>query len=208
MRLTFAAASLALSTIFAVGLTSDSATAAPSALPDRALDIELKQADVKNVFAFLAEASGRKIVLDACVRGSVDLRLKNAPLPLVYDALAMKLRLVYDEDKDPAGKITVRCAAVAADAAPGGSVASAVDPKIASKPGSRVNVTERETSLPDALAHLAVTAKLAGVDYRASTRPKVNITLENVRLATAMAALADGAGVTIALERDRIVVTD
>ena len=47
-----------------------------------------------------AEASGRNVVLDDCVHGRVDLKVANAPIPLVFDAIALKLRLVYEERDD------------------------------------------------------------------------------------------------------------
>ena len=182
---------VALAALLAFGLTSDAASAAPQGLPDRPIDLELKGADVKNVFRLLAEVSAKNVVLDPCVHGEVDLRLKNAPLPLVYDALGMKLGLVYDEEN---GAIMVRCAG---DAGPSSAKAKA-----------RISLSEKDAPLPDVLDRLAAAAKLEGVDYRATTKPKVDVKLEGVRVSTAMTALADTSGLKIAIVKDRLVVSD
>jgi type II secretory pathway component HofQ len=83
----------------------DDAHAAPN-VEARNIDIDLKAADVRNVFGLLEQISKRRHQLDACVQGAVSLRLQNVPLPLVYDALASKLGLTYDED---GASVTVRC---------------------------------------------------------------------------------------------------
>ena len=191
MRSSAIPAAVALASLLAFGLTSDAAHAAPQGLPDRPIDLELNGADVKNVFRLLAEVSKRNVVLDPCVHGNVDLRLKNAPLPLVYDALALKLRLVYDEEN---GAIIVRCAT---DAGPPNA-----------KVASRVSLSEKDSLLPDVLDRLATSAKLEGVEYRATSRPKVTMQLEGVRVSTALTALADAGNVRISVAKDRLVVTD
>jgi type II secretory pathway component HofQ len=58
------------------------------------------------VFRFLEDISQRKHEIDACVQGAVTLRLQNVPLALVYDVLASKLALTYDDSGDA---IKVRC---------------------------------------------------------------------------------------------------
>lgn len=182
---------IALVTVLACGLTSDAASAAPQGLPERPLDLELKAADVANVFRLLADVSGRKVTLNPCVHGEVNLRLKNAPLPLVYDALAMKLGLVYEEED---GGIIVGCVSDA-----GSSKATLA---------SRVSLAEKASPLPEVLGRLATSAKLSGVDYRATARPKINVTLEGVRVSTALAVLADATGLKIAIAKNRLVVTE
>lgn len=191
MRLSAVPSAIALAALLAFGLTTDAARAAPQGLPDRPLDIELEGADVKNVFRLIADVSGKNVVLDSCVHGRVDLRLKNAPLPLVYDALALKLGLAYEEDN---GGVMVRCAV---DAGP-----------TSAKAGARVSLTEKDAPLPDVLDRLAASAKLEGVDYRATARPKIDMKVERVRLSTAVSALADAGNVKITLIRERLVVTD
>jgi type II secretory pathway component GspD/PulD (secretin) len=190
MRLTTLSTAVAFAALVASGLTSDVARAAPEGLPERPLEIELKAADVKNVFRLLADMSGRSVVLDPCVQGNIDLRLKNAPIPVVYDVLATKLHLLYEDD---GGAILVRCATDAGSAA---------------KTATRVNLSEQNAPLPDVLARLATSAKLAGVDYRATIKPNVTITLERASVATVMTALAESSGVKIVVARDRLVVTD
>jgi hypothetical protein len=178
-------------TLLACGLASDAASAAPQGLPERHLDLELKEADVTNVLHLLADVSERKITLDPCVHGKVDLKLKNVPIALVYDALAMKLGLVYEEEQ---GVIKVGCA---------------VDGGASNARGTaRVSIAEKESPLPDVLDRLATSAKLEGVDYRASARPKVNVTLEGVRISTALTVLGDATGLKIAIANKRLVVTE
>ncbi len=191
MRLASLPAFLALGALLTLGLVSDEAKAAPANLPDRPLDLELKEADIKNVFALLAEVSGRKVVLDPCVHGTVDVRLKNTPLPLVYDALAMKLHLVYADDAS--GTINVGCAAAVAQ------------PKAAEP---RISIAVSAALLDDVLRQLATAAKLDGVDYRAAAHPKVSVTLEGVRPTTAFAVLAESTGLKIAVAGDKVVVSE
>ena len=139
----------------------------------------------------LAEVSARKVTLDPCVHGKVDLKLKNVPIALVYDALAMKLGLVYEEEQ---GAIKVGCAVDG-----GGSNARGT---------ARVSIAEKESPLPEVLGRLATAAKLEGVDYRASARPKINVTLEGVRISTALTVLSDATGLKIAIANGRLVVAD
>jgi hypothetical protein len=166
---------------------ADEARAAPPGIPNRSVDIDLKSAAIENVLRLLGRIAQREVVLDPCVQGKIDLRLKNTPLPLVFDALAMKLGLVYDEDAS--GAIRVGCAA--APDAP--------------TPGVRLSVKETGAELPDVLSRLAASAKLEGVDYRAAARPKINVTLESVRLSTAIAVLSDTSNVRIKLAGHRLV---
>jgi hypothetical protein len=184
---------VALGALLAFGLGSDGARAAPAGLPETPLDLELKEASVVHVFRLLGDVAHREVVLDPCVKGGVDLRLQNTPLPLVFDALALKLGLIYETDGDV---IKVRCRD--ADAASGGG----------DRLLERVSVVERSQPLPDVLQRLAVTAKLDGVDYRASARPTVNVTLESVRLTTAVAALSETTNLAIKVSQKRLVVTD
>jgi type II secretory pathway component HofQ len=171
----------------------DTASAAPSGLPSQALDLQLKQVEIGNVFRMLAEASQRKVVLDPCVKGKVDLKLKNTPLPLVYDALALKMRLRYGE-RD--GAVTVGCLGA-------GEVAAAPDPRLE----TRVSVEQRGASARAVLGVVAKAAGLAGLDFRAREDPKVTLLLENARLRTVLAAIADGTGLAITVEGDRLVAT-
>ena len=187
---------LALGSLAALGLDArveGSALAAPASLPHQAIDVELKRADVKSVFAMLGELGGKPVTLDPCVHGTVDIRLANTPLPLVYDALALKLGLAYEDRGDG---IVVRCAA---------SAASAPAPE---RPDPRVSLAVKGAALADVVDHLTGPAKLAGVDYQAATRPRVTMTLENVRLSTLLTALSDATGLRVTIAGDRLVVAD
>lgn len=190
MNRTFALLAAAALSILAVPV--DTASAAPPGLPTQALDLDLKQVEVGDVFRLLAEVSGRNVVLDPCVKGKVDLKLKNTPIPLVYDALALKMRLRYDE-RD--GAIAVGCLGAAAATAPD------------SRLERRVSVEQRGASARAVLEVVARAAGLAGLDFRAKEEPKVTLVLENARLSTVLAAIADGTGLSITVEGDRLVAT-
>jgi hypothetical protein len=159
------------------------AHAAPAGLSQQRLDLELREVEVKNVFKLLGEVGGRKLQLDPCVTGTVDIKLKNTPVPMVFDALASKLGLVYEDQGGDAGKEDARLA-------------------------TKVSVTVKEAALQSVLEMLASSAKLDGVDYRATSRPKVTITLEGVRVSTALAALADGTNLKLGVARGKLVVSD
>ena len=191
MRRSHALFALALGLATASGAPVREAHAAPPGVSDQAIDLDLKDADVKNVFALLSEVGGRTVVLDPCVHGTVDILLKNTPVPLVFDAFAAKLGLVYEEY---AGDILVRCA----------GDAGSTDARLS----SRVSVLEHDGELRAALDKLVLEAKLDGIDYRASARPKVTVTLERVRLSTALTALADETGLKIAVARGKLVVAN
>jgi type II secretory pathway component GspD/PulD (secretin) len=192
MRLHVFPAALALAATLASSLASSgAASAAPPGISTKKLDLELRGADVKNVFRLLAEVSGRNVVLDTCVRGTVDLKLANTPVPLVFDALALKMGLLYDEQD---GDVLVRCAG------DGGADDA--------RRLARVSVAVKAVSLPEVATQLAAAAKLDGVDYRAKARPNVNVTLENVRLSTAVSVLAETSGLRVMLSRGKIVVED
>lgn len=122
----------------------------------------------------------------ACVQGTVDLRLKNTPVPLVLDALASKLRLSYEDD---GGTLRVHCSGAAG-----------------SNDATRISLTLDNASLADAADSLAKAAGLDGVDYRAKAKPKIKVTLERVR--TAILVLADESSLKIAVVKKRLVVTD
>jgi type II secretory pathway component GspD/PulD (secretin) len=193
MRRVFSLSALALALGLATAWSAPvrEAHAAPQGISERAIDLDLKDADLKNVFALLSEVGGRPVVLDPCVRGAVDIKLTNTPVPIVFDALAAKLGLVYEED---AGDVLVRCAGDAGGA----------DARLS----SRVSVEARDGELRAALEKLVAEAKLDGIDYRASVQPKVTVTLERVRLSTAIAALADETGLKIAVARGQLVVAN
>ena len=182
-------ATLALSTSM---FAADSAGAAPKAIPDHAVDLELKAVDVATVFQALGQASDQKLVLDPCVTGKIDLKLANVPLPLVFDMLASKLGLRYETRE---GATFVTCGpAVAAPTA-------STDVRLS----TRVSVDERDATVRAVLRKLAASAKLAGVDTTIGDEKHLSITLEKVRLETALAAVGDATGLRLSLKGDKIV---
>ncbi len=70
----FARPQFLFAAVFVVALGSDAARAAPAGLPEQALDIELREAEVASVFALLGQVGRRTIALDPCVQG-VDVHL-------------------------------------------------------------------------------------------------------------------------------------
>lgn len=186
--LPFLATASSLLAILASGEPSP-AEAAPQGITTRPLDLDLSAATVTNVFNLLSEVTGRAIVVDPCVHGSVDLRLKNTPTPLVFDALAMKLSLAYEEEGD---RIRVRCAN-------GGDEHEA---------SVRVTLDERGAALRDVASKLASSAGLDGVDYLATRTPRVTLAVEGVRLSTVLVALGEESGLKLAVARGKLVVRD
>lgn len=191
MKIPARPALLALTASLLFGLETTAAGAAPAGLPERHVDLELREADLKNVFALLAEVSERPVELDPCVHGAVDIQLSNVPVALVFDALAQQVGLHYEDD---AGKVVVRCG-------PRPSTPAAILER-------RVSVAESGAALPDILARIVASGGLAGVDYRASARPQLTFTLERVKLGTALAALGDASGLRIRVEGDRLVASE
>lgn len=166
--------------------TTLDAQAAPEGIPDRPMDIELRDAEIGNVFRLLAEVAKRNVILDPCVQGKVDIKLTNTPLPMVFDAFAKKMSLVYEDD----GQILyVRCSA---------------DPRL----DTRVDLSVKDMPLREMLNELVTDAKLEGLDWRTKKDPKVTLTLRVVRLSTAIAAIADSADVHLTVVRGKLVVTD
>lgn len=192
--LTFAAATLA----------PDGASAAPTGIPSTMIDLDVKQASVRQVFNLLAQLSKRKITVDPCVTKLIDMRLQKAPLPVVYDVLAMKLDLNYDEEPDDS--IIVHCNK------PNGEdngEEDDVDIALAKGPSlvTRVSVNATELPLPDVLGQIAASAKMR-VDYRAKTKPAVTMSLKDVRLGTAVQAVTESSGIRVAVRGDVLVVAD
>lgn len=173
---------IALVTSLAIGL------GAPTGFNDRKVDIEIKEADVVEVYKILSQVAEKEFQLDPCVKGTVDLNLKHAPVSLVMEALATKLHLAYDDD---GSVIHVLCPTTSAPA-----------------PIAKVTLSENGAALHDVLNRLAATNHLAGVDYNAKAEPTVTMTLPPVRLTTALTALSDASGVAISVQKNRLVASD
>ena len=72
----------------------------------------------------------------------------------------------------------------------------------------RVSIDVRDAPLESVSAHVAEAAKLDGVDWRATARPVVTMTMTNVRASTALAALSETSGVRLRTQNGRLVVED
>lgn len=174
----------ALVSLLAIGLGSS------TGIKDVPLDLELKQADVVNIYRLLSDVAEKKFELDPCVHGAVDLNLKNAPVTLVLEALASKLHVTYDDDGTV---IHVLCAPPA-----GASELAA----------TKVTLAEKGAPLNEVLARLATSSHLDGVDYRAKAQPSIAMTLPPVRLSTALTALSDASGVKVTISKNRLLASD
>ena len=122
--------SMILALALAIPFASD-ALAAPTLANDRKIDIELREVEVQEVFKLLAGISETNVTVDPCVHGKVDIRLKNTPASLVFDALANKLGLVYSETSKG---VEVTCRASASPTAP---------------EATRVSLVEHATPMPE-----------------------------------------------------------
>lgn len=169
------------------------AEAAPPIPNDRMVDVELKQADVHDVLKLLSQVGGKPLVPDACVQGTVDLKLKNTPVSLVLDALALKMHLTYADDGTA---IQVGC-----------ETANSTSPSPKPQDIPRVTLSVKQTALPDILDQVAKSASLEGVDYKVDDKPKLDLTVRNVRIGTALAALSEESNLTIGIRNKRIYVT-
>jgi type II secretory pathway component HofQ len=180
----------------ATAASSDTALGAPRGLPEQPLDLELRDAEIGNVYRVLGEVAHRDVVLDPCVSGKVDLKLKNVPVPVVFDILATQLRLHYEER---GGVIIVKC----------GSDAASVDPRL----DARVSIVEVDAPTAEALNRLAAKLKLTGFVFEGppggvvqlAPLPTVTLRLENVRLSTALRALSDETGLDLRIEGNKLV---
>ena len=85
-------------------------------LPDRKLDFHVRKIIASRLFEALAEVTKRHILIDECVdKVTIDLTTKNAPVPLVFDAIASQGRFEYELE----GKtIRIRCVGESTAAAP------------------------------------------------------------------------------------------
>lgn len=76
-------------------------------VPDRRLDLEVRQVQASNLFRLLGEASRTTVTLDACVAEKrVDARFRNAPARLIFAALGEQLGLAYQRE---GATLHVRC---------------------------------------------------------------------------------------------------
>ncbi len=111
-------------------------------------------------------------------------------LSRAFDAIASKVGLVYE---DNAGTRLVHCATQSTPNGP-----SVLD--------TRVTLQGTSTPLEDLVAAIARDAHLDGVDYHASAKPRLTVTLQRVRVATALAALSDESGLLVHVVDRRLVV--
>lgn len=186
---------LGLFALSTLAFAADTASAAPTGLNPRPVDLELREADVGNLFRLLADVGQANVVLDPCVKGKVDLKLKNVPVPIVFDALATQLGLHYETRQ---GTIFVACG----KSAPGDGATSKppADPRLE----RRLSLQVRDADLG---AILAQVSKGSGLEV--GTTPegtkKLSLALENARVSTILAALSDATGLDVALEDGKLV---
>jgi hypothetical protein len=86
--------------------------------------------------------------------------------------------------------------------------AGAAGAEVAARASARVSLSGKNAPVEDVLGRLATSAGYEGVDYRATRHPTVNVNLEGVRAATAMAVLADETGLKITAIGTKLVAAD
>ncbi len=171
------------------------AEAAPPLPQDRVISLDLKQANIRNVYMMMSKAAGKSFVSDECVQGTVDLTMKNTPVSLVLDALALKLHLTYTDEGDA---IRVGCSGTESTGAK--SPAPAPDDR-------RFTIAVKQVTITDVLEVLSNTYGLEGVDYQAPTKPTLDFTVQRARLGTTISALQDQTGLSIIIRNKKLVVT-
>jgi len=184
----------------------------PPGTADRKVTLELKEANVQNLYRMLADLSGRRIGVDTCLAHStVSLKVQNAPISVVLELLGSKLGVAYGIED---GRLTARCAGESPgalfDAAPS---ALEAPPAVLDK---KVTIAVKHVRADKVLQLLA---GIAGVKPELRTKgvPFVDIELHEVRFSTACAVLAETWGINdvalvgdalVALELDAAPVTD
>ena len=144
--------------------------------PEPTLTLELKAAKAEKVFKMLSDVAATPIVVPPCAAEQhVDVLLKNAPVAVVLDVIARKAGATVSRQ---AGAYVLVCAADAA------AVRALLD--------RRIDLDLREAALGDVVALLAQQGGLTVEGTLPDMR--VTISLHNVRLETALAAVAEGAG--------------
>lgn len=90
--------------VLAIMCAATSGRAAPELPPPwaaKTLTLELKQADVANIYHALSTLAGAPVRVDSCVKKKkIDLKLENAPLSVVLDVLALKLGVLHVVEGD------------------------------------------------------------------------------------------------------------
>jgi len=77
-------------------------------LVDQPVDLNVRKIEVPTLFEALAKLQHRDILVDECAnRKTIDIKVMNAPVPLVFDALAAQAGLEYHLEGNA---IRVQCA--------------------------------------------------------------------------------------------------
>jgi hypothetical protein len=178
----------------ALVLVAQVALAAPPGLPDKKLSFDYHQIRVSNLFRVLSEAAGVAVVVDPCAASrSVDLRLTDVPLPLVFDALASRLQLTYVRVGEI---IQVECSS------------STVVLSLPARASPRVSVDAKAMSVSALVQGVAAQVGARRVEGSGSLDRKVTLHLEQVSLETLSIVLRDTVGVSLVLEGGTLVVSD
>lgn len=175
---------VSFSVLLSALLASPSLAELPAEFGKR-ITVELRQANVKNVYRLYGDVLSRQIRVDDCLDGrTVDVRLKNAPMSLVLDVMDAKLDAVHALQPD--GVLLVSC-----KAAPG-ATSPAAPPQPSSAKDRRITIDVRDTDLEKVVQAMAsfAGAQVKPLGERALTG-KVTMSVKNVRLETAMAVLRE-----------------
>lgn len=94
--------------VLALFATQGAATDPLAGLIEQPIDIELREAPIRDVFALVQDVAQVEIELDICVEGTVDLALERVTMRTLMEALATALDLEYRVGAG--GAIAVGCA--------------------------------------------------------------------------------------------------
>jgi len=184
-------AALALALALAVSAAVARADPAP---PGRApvIDLQLKQADVTNVYRLLGDVGRVPVDVDACLAGrTVDVTFKNAPLETVFAALDAKLATTRAIQ---GARVVIRC-----------KLEEQVegDPRLE----RRVDLDLHKAPIASALALLAAAGGVT-LELPEGLAGTIDVEAHNIRLGTALEIVEQaGAGCRAALLSKTLRVT-
>ena len=141
----------------------------PEAFYSKKITVELRQAEVRNMYRLIGDVMATEMRIDACLQQrKLDIKLKNAPVSVVLDVMAAKLDVVHTPQ--PGGTaILVTCKGTA----PTTAEPLAPQPGLSDVARAPAEVLDRRLSLDVKDASLqrvaALLAAAAGVKLRPMT---------------------------------------
>jgi hypothetical protein len=183
-----ALAALALASVICAGRAG--AVELPQEV-DKKVTLELREADVRNVYRLFGDLTGLEMRVDACLqKRTVDVKLKNAPVSMVLDVIGAKLGAVYALTPDKRA-LLITCRGVAPTTVEAlAPVPNASDVERSPAFDKRITLDVKDARLDRVCALLA---QVAGVTVHpmGELRGTVTMSVHNVRVETAMAVLRE-----------------